>query len=124
MKKPLIIIGKQGAGKTTVARKLGAKSGSFYEKTMTEITQPFGLSFLYDTDYKTVIVEECDVRSASFNFINTIADSEHILINAKLRECRKIKTPHFVFIFQTDVLPTIGMDFRRFDLLNINLNER
>ena len=93
----LVITGPHGCGKTTLARKIAARHGTFAEIEAHELSTRFGLGRALAEEPNTLIVEGFPDNEETLAEVKAALTGNTILCNLKYQEPRIVKSPNFIF---------------------------
>jgi hypothetical protein len=113
--KAMVIVGAQGTGKSTAARKAAALHGRYVETTYQELRHPFGLGRALASQPDALIVDEMPASRAAWDWAKALITELEPLVHQPLKAPFRVRAPCvFIFIAQ-DMLP-VSPD-RRFEIL-------
>jgi len=93
----LVLVGSQGCGKSTLARKIAAAYGSFVEVDATSLEGPFGLGRVLEDEPQVVIVNDLPDLRKELVDLKTLIDNDQVLCHRKGKQPKAVKSPHFIF---------------------------
>ncbi|HEY3432524.1 MAG TPA: DUF5906 domain-containing protein [Rhodocyclaceae bacterium] len=111
----LVIVGAQGSGKTTLARKIAERYGSFIEVSADRLESHQGLNDLLAHAKQTVIVEGFPENKEQQCWLKALITTPTIKVEKKYGVAETVKVPNFIFCTSdADPLPKIepGRRFR------------
>ncbi len=117
----MVIVGPQGAGKTTAARKAAARHGRYVETTYQELRDPFGLGRALTSQPDVLIVEEMPASPEAWALAKALITERELLVNEKHKVARRVRAPG-LFIFTSQHWPP--MSPRRLQIIEITADEK
>lgn len=101
----LILVGPEGSGKTTLARQIAARNGTFAEICADDLIGGFGLGNALADEPDTLIVEEVPAHKLSDANLKKMLTEPMIKCNQKYKPVRMVQTPHFIFCVNDGDMP-------------------
>ena len=93
----LILVGPQGSGKTTLARQIAARNGTYAEIDAWGMEHHFGLWRALLNQPDTLIVDGMPGNNVAIDRINTMLTSDMIRCDRQHAEPTMAKTPNLIF---------------------------
>lgn len=114
----IIIGGKQGCGKTTLAIETAKKHGSYAHINFSDM-MGFGLREVLCSEPDTIIVEEFKPSRKNLLLVKDLVMSNCLLAEEKYSAPRKVKTPNFIFCTSNESPLKLSAMSRRFMAVNL-----
>lgn len=115
----LVICGPQGSGKTTLARKIAARHGTYAQIDALQLTGHFGLGDALSGETKTLIVDGIPESRKALKEIRAALTNETITIHQRYQNPKIVKSPNFIFCSGAEnPLPWDAQD-RRFVVIRL-----
>ena len=99
----LVLTGPQGSGKTTLARDIAGRCGTFAEISVDDLIGHFGLGRALAAEPDTLIVEK--MPRALLGKIKAFLGKDTIQCNQKYKAPRQVKRPNFILCINESDLP-------------------
>ena len=116
----LVLTGKEGCGKSSVARRIAAENGSFIEVGMAKL-KGFGLGKVLNQLPKTVIVESfTQPTKDELDKIKAWIANDSIVIDLKGQPQKTVPLPNFIFCSNHSAKLNFGKNNRRFKVINLD----
>jgi hypothetical protein len=114
----LALVGPEGSGKSTKARELAAKAGTFVEISSEDLASQFQMGNALASEPATVIVEvDRPLNQRAQVELKKLLTNTHTICERKMRHPISVRTPNFIFCAQSrDFLPSEG---RRFHVVEL-----
>ena len=114
----LVLTGKEGCGKSSVARRIAAENGSFIEAGMAKL-KDFGLGKVLSQLPNTVIVESfTQPTNDELDKIKAWIANDSIAIDLKGQPQKTVPLPNFIFCSGSREYLNFGAHDRRFMVVN------
>jgi hypothetical protein len=110
----LVIAGPQGSGKTTLARQIAAKNGTYAQICANDLIGGFGLGNALADEPDTLIVDEVPAHKLADATLKKMLTDGMIECNQKYKPLRTVKTPHLIFCINEEQLLAFSKQFRSF----------
>ena len=116
----LVLTGKEGCGKSSVARRIAAENGSFIEAGMAKL-KDFGLGKVLSQLPNTVIVESfTQPTNDELDKIKAWIANDSIAIDLKGQPQKTVPLPNFIFCANHSAKFNFGKNNRRFKVVNLD----
>jgi energy-coupling factor transporter ATP-binding protein EcfA2 len=115
----LVITGPQGCGKSTLARKIAEKHGTYIETDARQLETLRGLNDLMESEPRTVICDGFPKSEDAWPRLKTLITNDTMKLTRQYGATKTVKAPNFIFCSEhIDPLPLGGRD-RRFFLIEL-----
>lgn len=115
----LVLIGAQGCGKTTLARKIAEAHGSYREIDAAQLDSKFGLGAALDSEPNTLIVEGFPGVHETMERVKDMLTNDTVFADRKGASPKQVKAPNFIFCTgHSDALNLVPAD-RRFCIMRL-----
>ena len=116
----LVLTGKEGCGKSSVARRIAAENGSYIEVGMAKL-KGFGLGKVLNQLPKTVIVESfTQPTKDELDKIKAWIANDSIAIDLKGQPQKTVPLPNFIFCSGLVDPFNVGVHDRRFQVFHLD----
>jgi Holliday junction resolvasome RuvABC ATP-dependent DNA helicase subunit len=116
----LVIVGKQGSGKSILARQIAAKTGGHCrEAGVHELERPFDRGILLADQPDTLIIDGLPKTREVIEMLKGLITSDTVLVDFPGQKSRIVKTPNFIFCSGDRDPLLAGMSDRRFHIVHI-----
>lgn len=115
--KAIIINGKPGSGKTSLASAIALSCGSYRTVAAIELKDPFKIGHTLCATPNTVIVEECTQEVINSDYVKHLITDRHVKAERKGKEPVVMQSPNFIFVGNGGDLK-LDIDARRFMVIN------
>jgi nicotinamide riboside kinase len=116
--KATIITGREGSGKTQLARAIAAAIGPHIETNARHLNHGLLQDAIRISAISACIVDEFDPHEVSIEAIKAMATRDTVPIFNLYRPVTEAPNPHFIFVTQQDVPEDLFFD-RRFRVIRI-----
>lgn len=115
----LVLTGKQGCGKTTLAREIAKGHGSFEEIHGAQLDNQFELADALAKEPNTIIIDEY-ISHTGVMKLKEMVRSEEVTCNQKYQNPRKVKTPNFILCTGDPSPINLEHETRRFIMVTVD----
>lgn len=91
----VLIFGKQGSGKTTLANILAKNAGIFASLPPRALREPFGLSILADCRIDALIIEDIDLET-DLEYLRDAIFQKEVIVNRRMKPQVDVRTPSLI----------------------------
>lgn len=96
--KPIIIRGRQWAGKTKLAHEIARNHGTYAEISFCDFYDRFYLSAILNAEPDTLIVDDFITNEQNISDMQRIIAIPQMEIFLKNEKSKNVKTPNFIFV--------------------------
>lgn len=115
----MVITGPQGCGKTTLARNIAEKHGSFVEADAHQLETHRGLNDLLASEPRTVICDGLPESEDTQARLKAMITGDTVMVGRKHGAPKMVKAPNFIFCTgDAAPLPLVAAD-RRFHVVEL-----
>jgi energy-coupling factor transporter ATP-binding protein EcfA2 len=115
----LVLAGPRGCGKSTMAREIAQRAGTYAVTDGEDLDSNFRLARAMRSQPATVIVEGLPQSDTAMRWFKQAITEGTFELNEKMREPRVVRTPNFIFC--TGSVDALGLDQddRRFHIVEL-----